>query len=119
VLDLLFHWSPAKRRIAILQEGLKPYSHPVVHGPEHAYAYISLGVRPSLAWGYSGGAHEYHEIEEWDLWEVELPDKAECHVNPFWGREIVEIKCYTTISPDRVWLAGTRSTALAAIEVAQ
>lgn len=116
-LGTLYHWSPITRRVAILQDGLKPYQAPVTHsGGEHAYPYVCLSPAPSTAWGLSGDMEWTSEIEEWDLWQVQIPDAVEVHVRPNHGPLIEEIKVYGAIPADHVWYVATR-TPLCAIEM--
>lgn len=61
-----------------------------------------------MAWGLSGNMEWVSEIEEWDLWQVYLPDKAEVHVRPTFGSIIEEVKVYTVIPPDMLWFCGQK-----------
>lgn len=61
-----------------------------------------------MAWSLSGNMDWLADVEEWDLWQVHLPDKAETHVRPMWGNIIEEIKVYTVIPSDCLWYVGTR-----------
>lgn len=119
MFDILFHWSPTIRRVAILQEGLKVYSEPSVQSGNLLWPYLCLSTRPSLAWGLSGAiANKWLEdpIEDWDLWEVRPPEGAEIHVREFWWPKFEEVKCYTSIPADRLWFVGQREDKLVAIE---
>jgi hypothetical protein len=109
-LSPLFHWSPADRRAAIRNEGLRLHAPATVcSDPSLTTPYICLSPRPSMAWGLSGAMDWVSsEIEEWDLWEVRLPDHAETHVRPLWGDEIEEVKVYTPIPADLLWWVGMR-----------
>ena len=111
VFDVLFHWSPSDNRVDILRKGLKVYSKAKKHS-RGCWPYICLSPRPSLAWGLSAGIRagdkENDPIEEWDLWEVRLPDDAEVHVREFWWPKVEEFKVYTSIPPDCLWFAGQR-----------
>lgn len=112
-LGPLYHWSPVERRKAIRVEGLRPYSEPTVStGPER-YPSISLSPTPSMAWGLSGDMGWATEIEDWDLWQVNLPDGAETHIRPFWGDKIEEIKVHTPIPANHLWHVGTRTVPFA------
>jgi hypothetical protein len=73
-----------------------------------------------MAWGLSGdfvSDREQDPIEDWDLWEVRPPDGAEIHVRSFWWPRLEEIKVYTSIPPDRLWLAGSRSDKLVGLNL--
>jgi hypothetical protein len=106
----LYHWSPVGRRATIRNEGLRLHARPtVVSDKTLSQPYISLSPRPSMAWGLSGNLDWVSEIEDWDLWEVRLPEKAETHVRPMWGDEIEEIQVYTAIPADCVWWVGMRT----------
>lgn len=116
-LGRLFHWSPTDRRDEILRDGLRLFSVPTVCTGDHRYPSISLSPSPSQGWGLSGDMPQVSEIEWWDLWEVALPERAETHVRPFWGDEIDELKVYTSIPADRLWLVGWRGPAVAKVAV--
>lgn len=107
-LSPLFHWAPTDRRAAIRSEGLRPFSDPTVCTGAHRYPYVSLSTTPSCAWGLSGDMDWVSEIESWDLWQVQLPERAETHVRALWGDVIEEVKVYTAIPADCLWLIGTR-----------
>ena len=119
ILDVLYHWSPSERRVAILRKGLKVYSKRTVMS-QGRWPYICLSTRPSLAWGLSGdfraGDKERDPIEDWDLWEVRPPEDAEIHVREFWWPKLEEFKCYTSIPADCLWYAGSRSDKLVALD---
>jgi hypothetical protein len=118
-LPRLYHWSPSDRRIEILREGLKPFSHATMQSGDLKWPYISLSLSPSCAWGYSGGLEVewLDEIEQWDLWQVDLPENAEVHVRPFFGRQVEEVKVHTAIPADCIWYVGTRDRTLPAEEM--
>lgn len=119
ILDVLYHWSPTERRVGILRDGLQVYSEPAIQS-QGRWPYICLGTRPSLAWGLSGdfiSSRDEDPIEEWDLWEVRVPDDAEIHVRPFWWPKIEEFKVYTSIPASCLWLAGSRSDQLVGIRL--
>jgi hypothetical protein len=104
-------------RVDILREGLKVYSEPCTMSSGR-WPYICLSPHPSQAWALSVDAYNSsrdEEIEEWDCWQVTVPDNAEVHVRPFWGRRIEEIKLYTSIPADHVWFIGTRDDKMVAI----
>jgi hypothetical protein len=106
-LGTLYHWSPAERHKSIIHHGLVPGSPSNVASGE--LAFVCLSPRPSQAWALSGAMEWAQEIEEWDLWQVQIPDEAEIHIRPFFGRLVEEIKCYTTIPPSNLWFVGTRT----------
>ena len=108
-LEPLFHWSPTERRKEIRAGGLKPWQPATVTSSrDHVQPYVSLSPTPSMAWGLSGDMEWVSEIEQWDLWQVYLPDKAEVHVRPTWGSIIEEVKVYTVIPPDMLWFCGQK-----------
>jgi hypothetical protein len=49
------------------------------------------------------------EIEDWDLWQVQLTDKAEVHIRPTFGRVLEEVKVKSAIPPDHIWLVASRT----------
>lgn len=115
-LDPLYHWAPSERRRGILASGLVPYAQPVVHtggdGDERfAFPYLCLGPTPSLAWGYSGGSRDglLDEFDGWDLWQVRLHERADVHVLPHWGPDVLEVRVRTAIGADSVWYVATRT----------
>lgn len=120
LLGQLYHWSPSDRRVGILQEGLKVYSEACTHSDGRLLSpYLCLSPHPSAAWALSvdvanGGKAD--PIEEWDLWQVTVPDGAEVHVLPFWGRAVQEIKVYTSIPTDHIWFCGMRNDKMLFIE---
>ncbi len=119
ILDVLYHWSPSDRRVDILKKGLRVYSKKTVVSYGRS-PYICLATRPSLAWGLSAdaraGSKQEDPIEEWDLWEVRLPESAEVHVREFWWPKIEELKVYTSIPPECLWFIGQRPDKLVFIE---
>jgi hypothetical protein len=120
LLGQLYHWSPSTRRVDILREGLQVYSEACTHADGLLrWPYICLSPHPSQAWALSVDAansnNDNDPIEEWDLWQVTVPDGAEVHVQPFWGRRIQEIKVYTSIPADHIFFCGERSDKMVAI----
>jgi hypothetical protein len=113
-LPPLYHWSPLKRHEAIRSQGLQPYSPPPVDeenwpGFARGFGCICLGLTPSSAWGLSGDMDHMSEIEEWDLWQVNLADNDEVRVRAEYGPQIKEIRVFNPIPPDRLWWVATRS----------
>lgn len=117
LLGQLYHWSPSVRRIDILKNGLQVYSEACTHSDGvMRWPYICLSPHPSAAWALSvDAASKEDPIEDWDLWQVSVPDGAEVHVLPFWGRRIQEFKVYTSIPTDHIWFCGERSDKMVAI----
>lgn len=118
----VYHWSPTSRRREIRQNGLRPFSEPVVSAggdPEdpdveaHCWPYLCFGCDPAMAWGYSGDMGYVSEIEEWDLWQVRLEEGDEIHYRAEFGPRIIEVRCATPIPADRCWLVGSREPASA------
>lgn len=107
-LPTLYHWSPVERRDEILNKGLQLYQRPTVSG-DYSFPYVCLGPSPKTAWSISGDMDYVSEIEEWDLWEVRLPEDAEIHIRAEFGPRFFEIRVRTPIPADCVWLVGTRS----------
>jgi len=119
LVGALYHWSPSFNRVDILQGGIKVFSDSACHSGNWQWPYICLSPHPSQAWSLSvdavnGGKED--PIEEWDLWQVTLPDNAEVHVREFWGRRIEEFKVYTSIPADHVWFCGMRTDKMVAIK---
>lgn len=114
VLGLLYHWAPSARRDDILKHGLQVYSEPCVQSDRSPY--ICLSPHPSQGWALSvdivNGSREDDPVELFDLWQVDVPDGAEVHFRPFWGRRVEEIKVYTSIPADHIWYVGTRDDRL-------
>lgn len=114
LLGQLYHWSPSARRVDILQGGLQVYQEACTHADGILrWPYICLSPHPSAAWALSVDMQP--EIEEWDLWQVSVPDGAEVHVRPFWGRRVEEFKIYTSIPTDHIFFCGERSEKMVAI----
>jgi hypothetical protein len=109
ILPALYHWAPRDRRESIRSEGLKPYSPPTVCTGEHVSPYLSLSPDPARAWHLSG-AMDWHECEEWDLWQVRLAEHDDVHIRPDFGPEIQEVKLYNPIPADRLWFVGERGS---------
>ena len=107
----LFHWSPAGRRESILRDGLIPGSPPVTQSEalEHPFACVCLGPSPAGAWRLSGAMEWTSEVPLWDLWQVLIPDTAEVHVRPMFGRDVEEIKVYSAIPAAQLWWVGVRT----------
>jgi len=114
IVSVLYHWAPTVKREQIALEGLKPFQPPTVHSQDMRAPYICLGPSPSAAWALSGDMGWVSEIEEWDLWQVVLPadGTTEVHVRPFFGNHVEEIKVYTPLAPNCLWLVGTREPAV-------
>ena len=117
-LGILYHWSPTARRIEILKNGLQPFSRTTVSGDDPdgnvlAYPYVCLSPSPSAAWALSGDLGWATEVEEWDLWQAQIPENVEVHIRPNFGPVVEEIKAYGVIPPDHLWLVATRSPAFA------
>lgn len=111
ILPPLYHWSPTEIRVKLQQEGLKVYMPPTVgSGPERS-PYICLGFTPRWAWLLSGDFSP-DASEEWDLWQVEIPEKAHVEIRPEYGPQLQEVKVYTTIAPDHLWLVARREPAV-------
>lgn len=108
-LSPLYHWSPDTRRDAIRVEGLVQYKPPTVSSGDLAYPYICLSPSPSAAWGLSGDMGWVEDIESWDLWQVNLPSKAEVHVRPNFGDTIQEVKVYSAIPASCLWYVASRA----------
>jgi hypothetical protein len=108
-LDHLYHWSPATNRELIRAEGLKPYS-PSRDGDGLA-PYICLSPRVSWGWVLSGGSSALDDESSetpWDVWEVEVRDGDDIRYRRDLTPEIQEVKVYTPLPADRLWLVGTR-----------
>lgn len=119
-LPALFHWSPRDRYHEIMTSGLKPFSEPVTSTANlengnviAGWPYICFGTTPSAAWGLSGDMSWASEIEEWDLWQVNLAENDEVHVRPDFGWDIKEVRVHNAIGPDRVWWVATRTAPVA------
>lgn len=114
--DILFHWALSSRRVDIARDGLKVYSEPVqsggvnpTNGNEIAgWPYLCFSPRPSRAWSLSGDMHGDDGELDWDLWEVKIPPEAHVRLRDQWGPEIVEVRVYTSIPPEYMWLVGQR-----------
>lgn len=113
ILPALYHWAPTERRDSIRRGGLQPYSPPTVCSGGLAFPCVCLAPTPSAAWSISGDMDWVSEIEEWDLWQVRLPDGAEVHIRSGFGPRIVEIKVHTAIPADCVWFVAQRTPAAA------
>lgn len=104
----LFHWAPTERRPSIRVHGLVPYQRPTVCSGEQVAPYVCLSPTPSIGWALSGAILDWHETEEWDLWQVQVPETAEVHVRPSFGPKLEEIKVYTAIAASYLWFVGHR-----------
>lgn len=113
-LPVLYHWAPKAKREQITLEGLKPYQAATVCTPDMRSPYICLSPSASSAWSLSGDMEWVSEIEEWDLWQVVIPNDSttEVHVRPFFGNTVEEIKVYTPLAPSCVWYVATREPAV-------
>lgn len=108
-LPVLYHWSPTDRRKMIRSDGLKPFQSPTVCTGEHVSPYLSLSPDPALGWNISG-AMDWHECDDWDLWQVRLAEHDDVRISPHFGPVIEEIKLYNPIPADRLWFVGQRTT---------
>lgn len=112
-LPTLYHWSPFARREQVRAEGLRPYSPPTTTSEldnvwAMGFGCVCLGATPARAWGLSGDMQHNSEIEEWDLWQVELDDRDEVHVRAEFGPRIQEVRVMNPIPGDRLWWVGAR-----------
>jgi hypothetical protein len=104
-----------------MQNGLKPFCEPVlstatnpVNGNQIVgWPYICLGTTPSAAWGLSGDMDWVSEVEEWDLWQVNLAENDEVHIRPDFGWDVKEVRVHNAIGSDRVWWVATRTSPVA------
>lgn len=110
-LPPLYHWSPSERRVEILQDGLKVFSEPVVHGAGRA-PYLCFGTCPRQAWSLSGDLDWVSEKEEWDLWQIILSKDDDVHIRMESGTYIYEVRTFNSIPADRVWLVAQREPAV-------
>jgi hypothetical protein len=111
-LGSLYHWSPIDRRDAIRERGLVPGSRSTVASGE--LGYVCLAPSPRHAWLLSGDLEWTSEVEEWDLWQIQLADSDDVRVRPHWGWTIQEVAVHNAIPPDRVWWVGARQPWLTA-----
>lgn len=123
-LPVLFHWSPAERRVKITRNGLRPSTPTLVEtfagaqGPrslERSEGFttakaVCLGTTPSHAWSLCGAIWG-HKDEVWDLWQVTLDtdDKTRIMENPYSGYRLGEIRVLNHIPKSRIWHVGTRT----------
>lgn len=105
ILPALYHWAPTERRDDIFQLGLVPNRLNTTSSV--SLPHICLSTTPSNAWAMSGGTG-WTEIEDWDLWQVRLNENDNVHIRPEFGNIIQEIKVRNVITPDRIWLVGSR-----------
>lgn len=105
-----YHWSPSERREEIFRNGLKPYCDPVTHSGVLLWPYICLSPSPKRAWQLSGDFQDSGEIEQWDLWQVELGEHDEVSIRSEYGSEIMEVRVRSAIPADRVWHVATRGS---------
>lgn len=109
VTSRLYHWSPSDRYESIRQHGLKPnQDQTVASGKLH---YICASADPQRAWILSGATHWCTEIEQWDLWVIDVATSDEIHVRPYFGRYPEEFKIRNPVGADRLWWAGRRDIA--------
>lgn len=107
-LGTLYHWSPVSNRRSIERDGLVPRSSATV--ASIPLPYVCLGPSPSTSWVISGDMGWVSEIEEWDLWEIQIPKDVslEVHVRAMYGPQVEEVKVFGVIPPQWMWHAGTR-----------
>lgn len=110
ILSTLFHWAPTERRESIRSEGLKPYQAPTVCSDQTLVSpYLSCSPDPAIGWSLSG-AMDWHECDDWDLWQVRLAEHDDVRIRPDFGPAIQEVKLYNPIPADRLWFVGQRGT---------
>jgi hypothetical protein len=61
-----------------------------------------------MAWRLSGDMEWMQEVVSWDLWQVTLGELDEVRELPHFGPVLDEVRVYSPIPADRVWLAGWR-----------
>ena len=123
----LYHWSPRDRLKSINRQGLMPgkrnIAGPIYHGtPDNvneanedlgAGEFVRNGVcfstSPATAWNYSHGC--WKSSGTFDLWQVDLIDSDEVHVNPQWGARIIEVRVRNRIPKSRLTWIGERTQA--------
>lgn len=123
-LPALFHWSPSANRLDIQNNGLQLYSPSLCQVWDPAtgedvqvrWPYICLGTDPRLAWSLSGDMDWASEIEEWDLWLVELRARDDIQIRSDLGPSVKEVRSFNTLPPDRLWWVGQRTPPVAITE---
>lgn len=104
----LYHWSPSEKRQDILRAGLLLYSDNVTHTGGKS-PYLCFSPDPRSAWMLAGDVEWVSEIEEWDLWQVELADGDDVCALPQFGPWIKEIRVRNSIPADRLWWVAQRA----------
>lgn len=127
-LGPLYHWSPRDRLKSIKRQGLVPGKRNVA-GPrwngteddpniddnrdlgagEFRQAGVCFSPSPATAWGHSHGC--WRSVGTFDLWQVDLIDTDEVHVNPQWGATIIEVRVHNRIPKSRLIWVGERTSA--------
>lgn len=106
LLPALYHWSPAERYQDINTGGLVAGSRETV--ASSALQTVCLGTDPQAAWSLSGAMDWCSEIDEWDLWQVQLADTDEVTLRAEFGPQICEVKIRNSVPRDRIWFVGRR-----------
>jgi hypothetical protein len=111
MLPALFHWSPTDRRKQIIRYGLRPGCRPTIGTAKtvtDGRHMICLGTTPSAAWGLSGAMPWACDVDGWDLWQLQLVDTDEVHINPMGGCVVEEVRVANRIPKSRIWWVGSR-----------
>lgn len=114
-LDVLYHLSPTDNRDAIWRDGLRimmPIDDDELVQPDGTpvrFPWVCLATTPQDAWQLLPRAAR-DVVDEWDVWQVWLTDTDRLEIRPDLGLRIREVRAMNALSPDRLWLVGTRDS---------
>lgn len=114
IMEIGYHWSPRENRDAIQREGLKVgvrailYRNPAT-GEDEAWRapYICTSPSPSKALKYVKARFD-DDTPDMDLYEVRVSPEDKVKIRNDMRREILEVRIYNSIPPNRVIYLATR-----------
>jgi hypothetical protein len=113
LLSPLYHWSPRRHRVSILEHGLRtmqPWRSTETNpdGSEVRFPWICCSPSPSSALGLVLDLEA--EEDGWDLWQVDLRDGDRIEIRSDFGPRVREVRVLHGLPADRVFWCGWRDT---------
>ncbi|MDD2493956.1 MAG: hypothetical protein PHE29_02070 [Tissierellia bacterium] len=116
LLSKVYHWSPTTNRKSILQNGLKilnshiEYENPLT-GKNEVWEcpYICTSLEARTAYTYVEPMFmDDGEMPSMDLYEIDLINSDEVEFRNDYTIQIIEVRIYNSISPERIHYIATR-----------
>lgn len=108
-IEHCYHWSPATRRKTICRRGLVPFSprRERTDGDHERLGYICAAMSPRRALTLLPEIQDPDGEVEWDLYQI-TPAKHDDIGLRVEGTEVMEIRFFNVVPPDRVFFLATR-----------